>query len=345
MAVSSGNPQNQKRMLSLASVIGSEVFGAGAQIVVSTLESPSATAIEGFADDLQVRLLTFSDARQAEPFFSPNLVHGAEIQIVDLSVMAGSHSGKDRQPHGEREPYGFKAQPQNADGLIVIAHPQDSLAAGSGAQFEMSVQQTVRVGMRTADCLTWVCCLQVGQKTIVAFAHLGWRGYTAALLWRMAKEILRLCEQDGKAWWSARHYLSPSVFAKDYPCDDGDVGEAIRNLDNRLERERERESEIHGGLLGDALRRRNNEDCRLLLNQFAGFSGSKCYPDLQLLALADLLCLGANPELVVVHRVNTATSENYPSYRHRGAKSFHDGRTRLATVCSFDILDSFGTAQ
>jgi copper oxidase (laccase) domain-containing protein len=197
--------------------------------------------------------------------------------------------------------------------------------------------------MRTADCLTWVCCLQMGQKTIIAFAHLGWRGYTAALLWRMAKEILRLCEEDGGAWRSARHYLSPSVFAKDYPCDDRDVGKAIRNLDSLIEREGE--IGIEGGILGDALRRRNAEGCRLVRNRLSGFSGTKCYPDLQLLVLADLLCLGATPEQIIAHRVNTATSENYPSYRHRAAKSFQDGRSRLATVCSFDILGSSETTQ
>jgi copper oxidase (laccase) domain-containing protein len=339
MAVPAGDPQNQKKIVSLASVIGSEVFGARSQIVLSSLESPSPTAIEGFADDLLVQLLTFSDARQAEPFFSPNLVHGAEIQILDLTATRTVHSAS------AGEPYGFNATPENADGLIVIAHPQKSLDAGSSGQIGRLAQHRVRVGMRTADCLTWVCCLQVGQKTVVALAHLGWRGFTAALLWRMAKAILKLCEQDGKAWGSAWHYLSPSVFAKDYPCDDRDVGDAIRNLDLLLERERETESGIHGGLLGDALRRRNDEGYWLVRHRLSGFSGTKCYPDLQLLVLADLLCLGANPEQVIVHRVNTATSENYPSYRHRAAKSFQDGRSRLATVCSFDILDPSETIK
>ena len=333
MTVPAGNPQNPKKMVSLASLIGSEVFGASTQIVLSSLESSSATTIEGFADDLLVRLLTFSDARQAEPFFSPNLVHGAEIQILDLAATHTAHSAS------AREPYGFNATPANADGLIVFAHPQKSSDAGSSGQRGRPAGHTARVGMRTADCLTWVCCLQVEQKTVVALAHLGWRGFTTALHWRMAKELLRLCGQDGKAWGSARHYLSPSVFAQDYPCDDRDVGEAIRNLDSLAERERE------GGILEDALRRRNAEGCRLLRNRLSGFSGTKCYPDIQLLVLADLLCLGANPEQVIVHRVNTATSEIYPSFRHRAAKSFHDGRSRLATVCSFDILDPSETIK
>lgn len=311
-----------KKKVSLASVLGSAFFGQDAEVALELAEPLSSMRIEGFAEELGVELLSYSDARDAEPFFSPSLEHGSEIQIVDLSaptIWDGSDSCF------------VTAGRANADGAIIIVPSQGQGSAQVESQDRALPPRAVRVGMRTADCLTWVCCLQAGPKTVVGLAHLGWRGFTAALHWRMAREMLRLCQGDEAGWRGARHYLSPSVFAEDYPCDDRDVGAAIRNLDALVARLSD------GPLLENALRQREAEECTHLRHRLAGFSGTKCYPDLQLLVLADLLCLGAGPERVNLHRVNTARSTAYPSYRHRAAKAFPDGRSRLATVATFEL--------
>ena len=181
---------------------------------------------------------------------------------------------------------------------------------------------SVQLGMRTADCLTWVSIFELSNVHLVTFAHLGWRSFAKGLHFKILDTISSLV--DFETWkGTAQHYLSPSIFGQSYPCHWNDVGRALENLNAQRSK---RVAPVTGevGSLAAWL---------ATAQQLAGTDpiNDRCHPDLQLLCLLDIVATGISPNRILVHRVNTAESLVYPSYR-TGLKKENSNTRRLLTL-------------
>jgi hypothetical protein len=147
---------------------------------------------------------------------------------------------------------------------------------------------------------------------------------TEALLWKTVAQInLMLGWAATDFWREAWHYLSPAIFGKDYQCGLLDVGTALKNLPGK--------ASTH---LTEARLDRTSSVASQLSQELCGFEGEHCYPDLQLLALVDLIGLGIDPNQIILHRVNTFESRFYPSYRRDERKKdvADPNKKRLVTL-------------
>lgn len=300
-------------------------------IRVTNADRPGLHTIEDFAPNLGVRLATSSDQASAGSFFAPILEHGTAVHTVNWSGAPADVPSPASSSPGQGAP--MSARPR-ADAVVVVT---PSLAGGDPWPHSAAV---LRVGMPTADCLTWAFAgylpgpdptSKQRSQRIFGLVHLGWRGLTQALHWIVARNILdRLNlgpDQNPSFWKQAHHYLGPSIFGIDYPCGRHDVGEALLAMPGRAI-----------SLMPDAGRLRCSQAVTDAATKLAGLQDGSCSPDLQLLTLLDLLCMGADPARCIVHRVNTARSAHYPSYRRdeRGRDPVPQPRRRLVTL--FEIV-------
>lgn len=312
-------------------------------IGLMTADRAGPVTVEGFAEGLPVQLESCCDESLAGDFVTPVLVHGADIHVVDLTrptvcgtqpLMKGLHPN---EPPSERI---------RADALVVVASTSSPAAADvPGAVLNGSARPGLTLGMRTADCLTWAFVaplpLQDSESAppvlVMGLVHLGWRSLTAGLHWRVVatleSQLRSVGFSDTRAFWDrAHHYLGPTIAGTDYPCGLHDVGVALHAVPACLGH-----LNLHGPS-AQARERRSSAPVAGLARQLGGFAADACFPDLQLLGLLDLLCLGARSESIIVHRVNTARSPNYPSYR-RDERERQDSsglhKRRLVTLLHF----------
>lgn len=311
---------------------GTGLGGSSRPIIrVTSADLPGLHGIEDFAPGLGVRLATSSDQASAGRFFAPILEHGTALHTLNWSGAPADGPSPAASSPDQGAP--MSARPR-ADALVVMTPvlatepPRPQAAA------------VLRIGMPTADCLTWAFAgdlrgpdpaSQQPALRVFGLVHLGWRGLTQALHWIVARNIvdgLNLGPDQSPSFWkNAHHYLGPTIFGSDYPCGRQDVGEALLAMPRRTQ-----------ALLPDAGRLRCSQAVTDAATKLAGLKDDSCAPDLQLLTLLDLLCMGADPARCIVHRINTARSANYPSYRRdeRGRDPAPQPRRRLVTL--FEIL-------
>ncbi len=238
-------------------------------------------AIPQAFQDPGLRLISAPDARLVQGVSTPKLVHGDHI----VHLPAARHK---------------ELAESEADAFVLSLDPGEPWP------------EDLRVGIRTADCLTWIGLWSNPRGRWLTAAHLGWRSFALGLHFKVMSQ---LSEHLGSTLTQS-HYLGPCVFGKDYPCHQHDVGEALRKLD--LQRQKE-----PGRLPVEPA-------CYQAASP-ADATGEKLHPDLQLLCLLDFLRLGIPAADILMHRVNTAHCDTYPSHRFRGEKKQFHPKTRLLT--------------
>lgn len=269
--------------------------------------------ISTFFPDSQVHLLSYSHSTHAPEHFSPKLVHGADY--LEQKLEDGAQENLPHHWTKSRTDFSEIVTRPEADGLLI----QDSRELA-----DPQYSPSIRVGIRTADCLTWVAAGKAtdgnGRLTrIYLLAHLGWRSLAAGLHWKLAKRVDEI-DASQSFWNNSWHYLSPCIQASDYPCGWNDVGNALSQL-----------GEIATSEMPDAAKLRKSYSIEKAIEQALGRRDEFCWPDIRKLALIDLLCLGAQPAQIMSHEINTARSNFYPSHRRFMAKG-QASQERLLTL-------------
>lgn len=240
------------------------------------------------------QLASTPDCRNVEFYSSPRLVHADAIASAPMAAAS-------------------EVQQVEADAFL--------LHAPIGTQ----LGHDIRCGIRTADCLTWLGVWQTPEKLLITGAHLGWRSFAAGLHFRLIDAIRTLCPSAASfsrtLSHGSCHYFGPTVFGSEYPCRMDDVGQKLKDLEVKRSH-REAAVPLPNEAFGLAT-------FGPLLRPHASAKGEKCFPDLQLLCLLDLIREGIPVDHVLLHRVNTATSSVYPSHRWRHRKQGPETPVRL----------------
>lgn len=227
-------------------------------------------------------LASTPDCTKAGLYCSPRLVHADSIASAPVSAASGL---------GEVD----------ADAFLLYAGVGTRLA------------EDIRCGIRTADCLTWLGVWQTPEKVLITGAHLGWRSLAAGLHFRLIDAVREHCPSIASfrrtLTRGSCHYFGPAVFGASYPCRMDDVGQGLSDL-SLTRSHREAAVAVPEAAFGLAT-------YGPLLKPHSSEEGAKCFPDLQLLCLLDLIREGVPGNHVLLHRVNTATSQVYPSHRWR----------------------------
>lgn len=317
------------------SVLG---LGATSHVYLTNTDTPAPVPFDWFQEHGHASLVSCSHEEQAGRYLTPMLVHGTDMVVLDRRYSASSGMRMKSKTQDQLMASLSRSAPDDerckADALLWIE--DDAHAPGHAPA-------PWKIGMRTADCLTWAFAGRLNPSAptlaeprgtrIFGLVHLGWRGLAAGLHWMVLAKVRDLltdhatgaCVQGPDAsmrefFATARHYFSPAIFPSHYPCGLEDVGHHLLALPGPAAQVGP-DAATHGLAPSMSATRR----------ALCGFKTKECRPDIQLLTLLDLLCWGVPPETILVHRVNTAASPHYPSYR-RDERGMQSSRTKRRLV-------------
>jgi copper oxidase (laccase) domain-containing protein len=154
------------------------------------------------------------------------------------------------------------------------------------------------LAISTADCLALVFYAHVfaDDKVILSVVHAGWRGYSAGMIDSFFRLFRLQMNCNPNLSFSDLHVvISPAVSGKHYECGD-DVRQALRAHFQRYENPLAK-------------------SFHTLRQELSADDGFKVHPDLQLLAVLDLVQCGVPPEQITVVRESTYGHPLWPSHR------------------------------
>ena len=208
-----------------------------------------------------------------------------------------------KQVHGTILNHILKYDAHKEGDALFIQGVLSSLGKEDREPFYMTV--------KTADCLSVVLYYLEDDVLLASNVHAGWRGYSSGILGASLDEMIKaasyfsLSRED--ILKSLNVLICPAIFAVSYECSI----DVLRALEN------------HGEGLRDRVKKPQlfEKFFRKLCHVSENFSHSKqlpegkIFPDLQLLAMLELNCLGVPLESIEIIRENTYSHPFFYSHR------------------------------
>lgn len=219
-------------------------------------------------------------------------------------------------------PQNLPLTPQQGTGVLPAADGLCWVGSLEALRNELPI-----LSIRTADCLAVALVASWKNLRLAALVHAGWRGYTSGIHFNALALLEKNAAQLGCDWAQVlpriEIFISPAIFGETYPCGEDVLAAIDHHVHTRL-------SGLSGFKAVQPAFTASRNMCSQKTLGSETASHQKIFPDLQLMAVCDLVAIGIDPARISVFRENTFGHPFLPSYRQACQKGTNLGR-RLVT--------------
>ena len=188
---------------------------------------------------------------------------------------------------------------ESADGFCT------ALQKNKSSSNDVTKELKDKLAIRTADCLAVAFVYEDDNVCVAGLSHAGWRGLCGGILQNTLLKMEELAFSFGvdaqKLKEGLHIHISPAIFGTSYECG-SDVYNALILRQQQLFNPSVSNKDIFWKLYSMAM-------------NLSGVQDGKIYPDLQLLAILELIVLGIQEKHIEVVRENTYDHPTLYSFR------------------------------